>query len=494
MKYNMTGKSKLMMMMLITVLCMDAASQNSQVLYYMNLPQNHFLNPAMRPSNKLYIGLPGISGINLNINNNFLNFKDVFFKGQPIDSIAFLQKDFDVENFLSGIGDYNFLKPEASVQLFGLGFSAGKDLYIFLDYNVRLESNFRFPGDLFKLALFDQNSLAGNSFDLSNLRIDEMVYNEFGLGFSKNITEKFRIGVKGKLLLGLEAMNLKPGAFKATIGSDYSQDWNADLMMNISAPVTISWDADHKPKNFDFDSTRFSNVKSAVKNIFSTGNKGFGLDFGAVYSFSDKFSISAAITDLGFINWEKDITNVRAVSQFTFDAGNILDIYAGTMDFDSLSTVFLDSLMNSMTFTDTKNPFTTKLTYGVNAGFKYNVSKGFSIGVLSNTRFMEDHYQEAVTLSANVNLGNALSASFGYTATNYRYDNLGLGLALRLGCFQLYALADRIPLPFSSILMNQTKEIPVPEIWSTLHARVGLNLCFGNKIRQKADKPMVLVQ
>jgi hypothetical protein len=63
------------------------SAQNSQVLYFMNLPQNHLLNPALRPSNSVYIGLPVMSGINFNVNNNFVNFSDIFLKGQPKDSI-----------------------------------------------------------------------------------------------------------------------------------------------------------------------------------------------------------------------------------------------------------------------------------------------------------------------------------------------------------------------------------------------------------------------
>lgn len=489
----MTRKLKYILMLLMTAICIDAASQNSQVLYYMNLPQNHFLNPALRPSSKTYIGLPVISGVSLNINNNFLGFKDVFIKGQPMDSIAFLREDFDVDNFMSGIGDYNFLKPEAAVQIFGLGFSAGKDLYIFMDYNIRVESNFIFPEDLFKLALYEQDQLAGNSYDLSSLKIGTTVYNEFGLGFSKNITEKFRIGAKGKLLLGLAAVSVGAKSFETTIENNYSQSWNADLMVDISGPVTIKWDADHMPEDFVIDSTRFNSVKSAVKSIFNPENKGFGLDFGAVYNITDKFSISAAVTDLGFINWKKDITNVRAVSQFTFDGKNILDTYNGPMNFDSLSAVFLDSLMNSMDFTESKNPFTTNLTYGVTAGVNYKLSKNFSLGLLSYTKFMEKHYHEAVTLSANVNLGNAFSTTIAYTATNYRYDNLGLGLAFKLGCFQIYALADRIPLSWNNVQSKNGKTIPVPEIWNTLHARLGMNLSFGRKTISKADKPMVLV-
>ena len=66
------------LILVLTLALADAGAQNSQVLYYMNIPQNHFLNPAMRPSNSVYIGLPGISGINVNINNNFFNFSDIF--------------------------------------------------------------------------------------------------------------------------------------------------------------------------------------------------------------------------------------------------------------------------------------------------------------------------------------------------------------------------------------------------------------------------------
>jgi hypothetical protein len=114
--------------------------------------------------------------------------------------------------------------------------------------------------------------------------------------------------------------------------------------------------------------------------------------------------------------------------------------------------------------------------------------------------------QEALTLSANINLGNAFSTSFAYTAANSRYDNLGAGLAFRAGWFQFYFLADRIPVvwnkivskdieipePFSSVLGENS--IPVPTSWNTIHLRFGMNLAFGNKIKKKDDKPMVLVQ
>ncbi len=481
--------------MLIMAFYMDAASQNSHVLYYMNLPQNHFLNPALRPSNKVYIGLPGISGINLNITNNLLNFKDVFIEGQPIDSIAFMSDNFDYESFISSKGDYNFLKPEALVQIFGLGFSAGKDMYVFMDYNVRVETNFLFPTDLFRLAFYEKNTLAGNNYDLSSLGINAMAYNELGLGFSKNITDKLRIGVKGKLLLGLAAVRLTTNAFEATIGDDYSQSWDADLMLDMSAPGTISWDEDNMPEDFVIDETRFETTEGIIKSVLNTGNKGFGFDIGLVYNITDKFSVSAAVTDLGSINWGRDITNVRGESQFEFTGENIQDVYDGSMDFNEISGAFLDSLMNSIDFTETHNTFSTKLPYSITAGLSYSPVKQVTLGLLSSTRNVDKRYKEALTLSATVNLGRLFSTSFAYTATNYRRDNLGFGLAFRAGWFQIYALADRIPVTWNKVLLEDEKKIPIPEIWSTIHARLGMNLCFGNKaVSRKNDKPMIQVQ
>jgi hypothetical protein len=93
----MTGKIKYILIFLLTVLFAEVSAQNSQILYFMNLPQNHMLNPALRPSNSVYIGLPVMSGININVNNNFVNFSDIFLKGQPKDSIiSFLHPSYNV--------------------------------------------------------------------------------------------------------------------------------------------------------------------------------------------------------------------------------------------------------------------------------------------------------------------------------------------------------------------------------------------------------------
>jgi hypothetical protein len=115
--------------------------------------------------------------------------------------------------------------------------------------------------------------------------------------------------------------------------------------------------------------------------------------------------------------------------------------------------------------------------------------------------------QQSVTLSANLNLGNSLSTSICYTAENRRFDNLGAGLSFRAGIFQFYVLTDRIPLMWNVIKGDITTNdligsgthtepysFPLPATWNTFNLRLGLNLVFGNKNKQKQDMPMVTVE
>src|SRR5450759_3039268 len=487
----MIGKTKYILISLLAMIFAGTSAQNSQVLYNMNLPQNHLLNPALRPSNKVYIGLPVLSGININIKNNFVNFSDVFLKRQTGDSIiTFLHPDYNVDNFLAKIKDKNSLEPEVSVQLFGLGFSVGDNSYVFLDINERIDGNVVLPGDLFKLALKGNEGFIGSKIDLSTLRGDLKYYREVGLGFSKNFTNKLRIGVKGKLLFVIAAASIDNRSLVITVNDNYSHTLDANLVVNVSAPLKVYMGGDQNIDSIVFDNKRFDTGKGVADFILGKKNMGLGLDIGATYDISNKLMVSAAITDIGFIRWKKDVTNLQAKSHFEFSGLDMLNVFNGKMTFDSLANQMLNSFKDSLKVSDSNDPFTTWLPFGVTLGGSYNLSKRFSLGLLSYSRVIGKQIRESLTLSANVNLGNALSTSLSYTVANYRFDNLGAGLAFRAGIFQFYMLTDRIPIMWNKIKVDHST-IPLPTSWNTINLRLGMNLAFGNRIKKKDDNPMV---
>ena len=127
-------------------------------------------------------------------------------------------------------------------------------------------------------------------------------------------------------------------------------------------------------------------AKELQNILLGKKNIGLGLDIGATYNISEKLMVSAAITDIGFIKWKKDVTNLQAESQFEFSGLNMLDVVNGTKTFEELGNEMLDSLKNSFIVSDSKVPFTTYLPFGVTLGGSYNLTKSFSLGLLSYSR------------------------------------------------------------------------------------------------------------
>jgi hypothetical protein len=253
--------------------------------------------------------------------------------------------------------------------------------------------------------------------------------------------------------------------------------------------------ADHSLDSIDFvfDENRFKTSSGIVDFISGKNNIGLGLDIGATYDISDKIMVSAAITDLGFIKWKSDVTNLQVKGQFVFSGFDMEHVIDGTKTFDELGQEMLDSLKDKFIVSDSKDVFTTYLPFGVTLGGRYNLTDRISLGLLSYSRFIGKQIRQSMTLSANINLGNSLSTSLSYTATNHRYDNIGAGLAFRAGIFQFYLLTDKIPIMWNSIKTDNST-IPLPASWNTINLRLGMNLVFGNKIKKKSDKPMRMVE
>ncbi len=483
-----------MLIILMAMAAIGVSAQNRQVSYFMNIPQNHLANPAFRPSNSVYVGLPGMSGVSFSMNNNFLKFSNIFMKGQSSDSVlTFLHPDFNVDEFLEKINDKNSIEPQASVPVLSIGFASGRDGYFFFDIVDHFDGNFVLPGDLIRLALKGNEAFAGSKIDLSSFRGELKYYREAGFGYSKNITPRLRMGVKGKLLFGVAAAYIDNKSLAITVNNDYSHIIDADLTLNLSAPVTVTKETNGDIEGIEFDDSVFDTPGKTVKYMLDTDNFGLGIDIGATYDISERFQVSASVTDIGYIKWKRDVHNLEASNQFVFNGLDISKVIDGTKTFDEVGDEMLDSLKNAFKVSESKDPFTTYLPFGVAAGGRFNLNQSFSLGLLSYTRFIGEQVKEALTLSANANFGSSFSASLSYTAINNSYDNLGAGLAFRAGIFQFYMLTDMVPVSWNKIVVDNNS-FPMPVSFNTINLRLGMNLVFGNKMNEDHDKPIVTIE
>jgi hypothetical protein len=296
-----------------------------------------------------------------------------------------------------------------------------------------------------------------------------------------------------QLLFGITSASIDNKSLGITVNEDYSHTLDANLSVNMSGPVNVKMDSNHDITSIVFDDNTFK-TSSGIADFFSgKKNLGIGMDIGATYDLTDRIIVSASITDLGFIRWTKDVTNLKANNKFEFSGLNMLDVLNGTKTIDELGKDMLDSLKNAFVVSNTKAPYTTYLPFGISFGGSYSVTKQFSVGLLSYSRIIGTQVREALTLSANINLGNSLSTTLSYTAENHQYDNLGAGLAFRAGTVQFYLVTDRIPVMWNRIKDDNTNII-LPANWNTFNLRLGMNLVFGNRPKEKIDKPMILIE
>ncbi len=87
-------------------------------MYFMDeLPQNSKFNPSFMPEMRFYLELPGISGNSFDIYNSGFNYNEI---DKFIDDIE--DPNYNPDNFINSIGDYNSFISEFSTNILTMGF------------------------------------------------------------------------------------------------------------------------------------------------------------------------------------------------------------------------------------------------------------------------------------------------------------------------------------------------------------------------------------
>jgi Family of unknown function (DUF5723) len=461
-------------------------AQDSQTLYYMNrVPQSTMMNPAMQPIYNFYLGVPGISTLQISAGNNRLSLTDVIMKHPSQDSlITFLHPDaeFNTDDFLGKLGENNFIYEDFRSDLVSFGFRTNT-WYFSFNLSERFSSSINYPKDLMALILEGNSQFTNTNADLSYLGINSTFYREYGIGVSKEISQSLSVGLRAKVLFGHANVN---SDYKDNVITMYtSRDsiyLNADATINTSSPLIATTNADGDFDGFELPSyIRNSQSDSLVDLALAHTNMGLGIDLGVYYKPIEKLSLSLSIIDLGYIKWKKeDVTNIALKGNYSFVGIDVSNEIGGSDTLDSGFTIMLDSLKNSFTVSNKSESYTTGLGAKIYLGGSYALSQKFDLGFLSRTYFYNSNINQAFTFSANVKPIKGFSASLSYSIMNGTYNNIGFGIVFGGAPVQLYIISDNA----SAALWGHKT--------SSIDFRFGLNLAFGNlhKIKSK-DKPML---
>ena len=401
----------------------------------------HQINPALLDQT-YFSALFG--NVNAGATGN-VGLKDFVYKttgNANYDLTTFMNPNISTSEFLGNINNKNRVNVSLNYNLASTAFKAFGGFNV-VEMNLRSYTSLCLPYELFD---FMKEAGAKEHYTLKDLGARSKSYIELALGHSHKINENWTVGGKVKMLFGLAYADLDVNSMDITMNSN---QWIINTDAKIKSAILSS-----KFKYSDREDPK--NTKQGMKKVnglddVSFGIPGFGLamDLGAVYKMPnvEGLTLSASLTDLGFISWSKTSTGASEGS-YTFD-GFKNPIYVnghndGTNKLSDQSDALKDDLEKMFSVYDQgQKSTTTALAATFNLGAEYVMPfyDKLSGGFLLTDRFDGLYSWHQGMLSANVRPLNWLDCSLN-TALSTTGWTCGGMLSLHSSHFNFYVGAD----------------------------------------------------
>ena len=436
---------KYLILLGLALMAESLSAQSYISLYnFDHVNQNLMVNPASNHKYRFVLGIPGLSGANLYVHGPN-NMASILEPGSDAN------KNF--ENFLNNLSGKERLNLNQSLDVLYVGFGTKKG-YFSLGAQEVTNVNMTFPGELMRFLYYGNvgSGYLGQTMDMSGFDLSVTSRVNYHIGYQHEINDKLTIGGRYKYISGVANVNIK--RFNASIYSDVDK-------AVISTDILIQTSGLGLADDLSTDN---------LTELVTGKNSGMAFDFGFTYKISEKFDVSASLIDFGWINWKKDLKGYTSQGEYEFTGVDYNYAPNSSVKFGDLLENNLDSLSDALEFTDTTiNSYKTSLPSHVMGSFQFHVTPKhvFSAvyqGTIWNTRMYHSYGIQYIGKWAN-----AINFMAGYSVLDNSNNNLSLGLSLRLGAFQIYALTDNV------------WGVIEPTSIAATSVRLGINLSFVEK-------------
>ena len=429
---------------LILLLACSFGVINAQFLrtsYFMDGAQYRLqLNPALAPS-RGYIHLPAASRTDASLRSNALGAEDIYNMFKNADDADYFTND----KFFNRLKDLNKANVSVGTDLFAVGKWHGNG-FISVNIGLRVDGNVSVSRELFRF-MRDMRGINSNDYAdyVRNIEGEELnlnAYSEIGVGYTRLIGDRISVGGRVKGLLGLGNVNLKIN--KASVkmnlqGVDPDINWSTagyDQLKDVTGTAQIDVDADLVASchGLELKTNNDGYINKVKYNTNKMGLSGFGaaFDLGAALKVTPEFSVSAAITDLGFIKWTKGSTQMAHANtaDLNYDSENPGDVERFRDVIGSGKALNLDMIRLVPDKTDLKSR-NTMLASTLALGAEYRlVNDKLSLGALFTNRFNKPDNDTELTFSVGVHPSTLLDFAVSYSPIMCGGNSFGLAMKL----------------------------------------------------------------
>lgn len=432
-----------------------------------------------------YVAIPILGNFNMKLQGSF-GVGDVLFKnpdyGKPgaKKTTTFMHPGISTDEALSGFDkDGNSIIWDFDLPIISVGFK-GMGGYNTIEVKERTHFAMSLPYSFFDFA----KTMSNKQYSFDGFGARGWSYAEVALGHSRQIFDNLRVGAKVKFLFGAGYGDLDMSGITADLSQNnkwvLSGKAKAELNMKGAKFKTETEDYENQyPGHMTYDQVNGIDVDGA-----GLGGFGMGLDLGAVYEFKDcsvdwldGLKVSAAITDLGFINWSNSIIAESASNKFTFTGFKMRyeKDANGDNKFKNGGDELKDDLMDFAHLEEAGegSSRSTSLASTMRVGVEYPMPfyDKLSVGGLYTHRFDGDYSWSEGRFSANVAPLNWIDGGVNVAFTSF-CTTMGWVLNLHPAGFNFFVGMDHI--------IGKTGASMIP-LDSNVSLNLGMNIAFGSK-------------
>lgn len=469
------------------------AQTSGQMGEFEHLPQRVYANPALRPTGKINIGIPGLSALYFEQANNWMK------PGAYLNTDAQGVARIDHAALLSGMGREAFTGFGSAIELLHLGYGFD-DHYIHARISERVQGGVALPRDLFALAIYGNvgdNGFEDNTADLGGLRIDAMHFREYAIGYNRKLGDKLSVGLTAKYLYGMESIRTAESTLKLhTDPSTYEMRSSGELRINTAGLGVGEGNEDIRA--------------NARQYLLGLPNRGFGADLGVAYQPIKKLRLEFSANDFGFISWRRDVANFgTSDADFVYRGIDFTDfIFLNGAEFDDALQAEIDRIADAAekayNVDGTFENFRTSMFGYFRYAASYELYRTEKTGgrAWANVMHAVGHRNlpTRIAVGYNQRIWRAFQVGLHYSKQAGDGGFIGGGLSMNAGPVQLYAMVENARVAQLSRYTVVDENDPdnkstfiLPRNPADLRVQLGLNLTFGRK-DEKAKKSAPLLR
>jgi hypothetical protein len=432
------------------------------------------MNPAKRPE-KGYVGFPGITNFMFDYRTNTFTLDHFLYPGLGKNgkTAFFMNEAISYERFMDGISENNYLNLDLDWTPIGFGFYV-KDLFLSFDISLRGKSNVNIPKSYYDFLKRGLNAEEDNiSYNFKDVSESTIAFAQMGFGASYPLLDhSLVVGAKAKILLGIANVQVKLDNMHFNFAHD---QWTVQSQLTMQSAF---------PKqNFEYDEDGVLSGIETDGDLSLINGSGLGLDLGVTFTpgkyfdFSDRdeflnnFTVSAALTDLGYIKWTNNTCLATDPNDILITGGSKS---TNIENFGDIFSELGDSFEDMFAFREAESKSsTTGIGAKLNLGVEYAVNDQLNAGFLSSTYFNPVETISECTLAGAYRPTNGFELGLSYSFVYSRFQTFGLALHLGPG---FYIAGDYI-VPH----LNSGGFIPLPTSTKAFNVQLGWVIPIGDK-------------